>query len=308
MDFNSIDLNFVRSRSTTLAEVLPQVVASIEAQACLPDGTSVKSGLSSGFDEMDRITSGMSPGELIVVAARPGNGRYAFALDVALHVATVEKCPVQFYSLISLPEEIAMRMLSLASDVEYKKLTTATLDDTDWQSLSRGLGKLHDAQISIEHLKGNQLEQLLKSMLRNQLDSDNKKGLVVVDAFQLFDFSHSSLRVDEAHRAALAALRSLALELGLVVLLVSGLNCQLENRLDKRPLLHDLPRHGMLETMADTVLLLYRDAFYHGIKSGDDPSMSQIEVCVAKTKWDFYGSCQLMLSGKNFPVAAYWGH
>lgn len=307
MDFNSIDLNFVQSRSTTLAEVLPQVVASIEAQACLSDGAPVITGLSSGFDELDRITSGMSPGELIVIAARPGNGRYAFALDVALNVATVEKCPVQFYSLISLPEEIAMRMLSLASDLEYKKLTTATLDDTDWQSFSKGLGKLHDARISIEHLKGNQFEQLLKSMLRNQLDSDNKKGLVVVDAFQLFDFSHSSLRVDEAHRAALATLRSLALELGVAVLLVSGLNSQLENRVDKRPLLHDLPRHGMLETMADTVLLLYRDAFYHGVDSGDETSKAQIEVCVAKTKWDFYGSFQLMLSGKNFPVAAYWG-
>jgi hypothetical protein len=64
----------------------------------------------------------------------------------------------------------------------------------------------------------------------------------------------------------------------------------------------------MLETMADTVLLLYRDAFYHGIESGDDSSNAQIEVCVAKTKWDFFGNCQLTMSGKNLPVAAYWGH
>jgi len=124
----------------------------------------------------------------------------------------------------------------------------------------------------------------------------------------LFFFYSSPPRGFPGHRkVALSTLRALAVEFGVVLLLLSQLDSQLEKRRDRRPMLCDLPRSGALEIVADTILLLYRDAYYQGREESEETSQVNIEVCIAKSKWDFSGACELTLRGKNLPMAAYWG-
>ena len=282
------------------------VLEQIDKNGLSENGQPLITGVPTGFPELDRITLGMQAGELIVIGARPGNGGYAFVLNVILNVATGSKLPVVFFSLTNTPDEVGLRLLALASNLDSYQLRTGRLTDVDWKAISVGVGCLHDAPIAIESLTGGQLDTMLDLARQYHSGVGGRLGLVVIDDFQAFGFDTSSACGRDAGMCALWSVRKLAEELGTPVLILSQLDAQVEKRRDKHPLLCDLPRSSLLDAIADAIWLLYRPSYYE-VPSPPDAAAVQIDLCIAKSRQDYEGICQLSFSGNSLPTSLYWG-
>jgi replicative DNA helicase len=237
-------------------------------------------GVATGYEELDRMTAGLQPAEMIILAARPSMGKTALAMNIVQHAALIGKVPVAVFSLEMSMESLALRMLCSVGRIDSQRMRTGKLHDNDWPKLTRATGMLADAPIYIDDTAG--LTVLEMRAKARRLKSEHELGLIVVDYLQLMQGkSHSENRTQEISDIS-RSLKAMAKELNVPVLALSQLNRSLENRTDKRPQLADLRESGAIEQDADVIMFIYRDEVYN--KAEDNPNRGLAEVIIGKQR------------------------
>lgn len=220
-------------------------------------------GLSSGFKDLDRLTAGLQPSDLILIAARPSMGKTAFVLNIAQHVAVKEKKAVAVFSLEMSKEQLVQRMLCCEAPIDAQRLRIGELQDNDWKNLVRAAERLSAAPIFIDDTPGITVAEMRAKARRLKAEHDLK--LVVIDYLQLMSGGGSNKgenrqqEISEISRS----LKSLARELNVPVIALSQLSRSVESRQSKKPMLSDLRESGSLEQDADIVAFLYREDYYN---------------------------------------------
>lgn len=236
-------------------------------------------GLPTGFKDLDRLTAGLQPSDLILVAARPSMGKTAFVLNVAQHVATREKRPVAFFSLEMSKEQLVQRMLCAEAQIDAQRLRIGELKDDDWKRLIQAADRLSAAPIFIDDTPGITVTEMRAKARRLKVENDLK--LVVIDYLQLMQGSGGGSRSENRQQEISEisrSLKSLARELGVPVIALSQLSRSVESRTSKKPMLSDLRESGSLEQDADIVAFLYREDYYNP----DTENKNITEVIIAK--------------------------
>ncbi len=250
------------------------------------------SGISTGFYDLDKKTTGLHGSELIVLAARPGMGKTALALNIATHVAIKENLPVAIFSLEMPKEQLANRILSSEAMVDSNKIRTGKLEDSDWAKIAESLGTLSDANIYIDDT-GDISSMEIRARCR-KLKLEKGLGLVVVDYLQLIQGNgrRNGSRENEISEIS-RSLKLLARELNVPVIALSQLSRGAEKREDKRPMLSDLRESGAIEQDADIVMFLYRDDYYNP----ESENKNKAELMIAKNRSGSTGTTQLYWLG-----------
>ncbi len=213
-------------------------------------------GVRTGFTDLDNLLSGMQKTNLLILAARPGQGKTALVLNIAQHIALKEKKPVGIFSLEMSKEELVDRLLIAQSDVDAWRLKTGKLSEEDFTKLSQAMGELADAPLFIDDTPGLSILEMRSKARRLQMEHD--LGLLVVDYLQLVDPGRRyENRVQEVSMVS-QALKNLARELNVPVLAASQLSRAVEHRGERRPQLADLRESGAIEQDADVVMFIYR--------------------------------------------------
>jgi replicative DNA helicase len=217
-------------------------------------------GVPTGFPDLDRLTSGLQPSNLIIVAARPAVGKSTMGLDIARHASVKAGVPTVVFSLEMSKTELVQRLMCAECTVDMQRLRTGRMEESDWTRLTRSLGKLADAPLFIDDSPGTTMMEIRAKCRR--LKQRHGLGLVVVDYLQLMQpsrrFENRQQEVSEISRS----LKLLAKELDVPVIAISQLSRQTEARSDRRPMLSDLRESGALEQDSDVVLFIYRDELY----------------------------------------------
>lgn len=213
-------------------------------------------GIKTGFTDLDNLLSGMQNANLLILAARPGQGKTAIMLNIAQNIAVKERIPLGIFSLEMSKEELVDRLLVSQADVDAWRLKTGKLSENDFTKLSEAMGHLADAPLFIDDTPGLSIMEMRSKARRLQLE--HKIGLIVVDYLQLVDpGKHYDNRVQEVSLVS-QSLKNLARELNIPVLAASQLSRAVEHRGERRPQLADLRESGAIEQDADVVMFLYR--------------------------------------------------
>ena len=220
-------------------------------------------GVPTGFSELDKMTSGLQPSDLVIVAGRPSMGKTAFCLNIAQHVGLLDGgVPVGIFSLEMSKEQLVMRLLSSEAEVEFSKLRSGAIKDTDWHRIGTAAGRLYTAPIYIDDTPALSILELRARARR--LKKEHGLELLVVDYLQLMRGRTSSLDRREQEISEISRfLKALAKELNIPVVAISQLNRMVEQREDKRPRLADLRESGAIEQDADVIIFIYRDEVYN---------------------------------------------
>ena len=242
--------------STKLNEILKETFNRIEN---LHDRQNRLTGLATGFYDLDDMTCGLQPSELIIVAARPSMGKTSLALNIIEHVGVVEKKPVVLFSLEMSAHQVAQNMLCSHARIDAHKLRRGFLEDKQWSDLSYGLGSLSEAPIFIDDTPG--LTVLEVRAKARRLKAQYDVQLVVVDYLQLMEASRGENRQQEISIIS-RGMKSLARELSIPVIVVSQLNRSVESREGHKPRMSDLRESGSIEQDADVIMLLHREDYY----------------------------------------------
>ena len=238
-------------------------------------------GVPTGFFDLDRMTSGMQAGDLIVLAARPSMGKTALAINIAEHVALQEDFPVAVFSMEMGASQLAIRIVGSIGRIDQGRLRTGKLIDDEWPRLSDAIERLKTVSLSIDETPGLTTSEL-RASARRLARSCGKLGLVVVDYLQLMsgsgggDGENRATELGEISRG----LKMLAKELQCPVIALSQLNRGVEQRTDKRPMMSDLRESGAIEQDADVIMFIYRDDYYN--KESKEPGVA--EIIIAKQR------------------------
>ena len=227
-------------------------------------------GVPTGFSELDKLTSGLQPSDLIVVAGRPSMGKTAFSMNIAQYVAMLKETavPVGIFSMEMSKEQLVTRLLSSEAEVEHSKLRTGTLSSAEWPKLAYAAGKLSEALIYIDDSPAMGVLELRARARR--LKKEHGLGLLVVDYLQLMRGGKTAIERREQEISEISRfLKALAKELYIPVIAISQLNRMLEQREDKRPKLSDLRESGAIEQDADVIMFIYRDEVYNRDKENN---------------------------------------
>lgn len=276
----------------SIRPILTQVVTRIQ-ELYDRDSVSEVTGVPSGFNDLDAKTAGLQPGDMLIVAGRPGMGKTTFALNIAEHVAAECGLPVGIFSMEMPGTQLAMRFVSSVGRLDQQRLRTGRLNDDDWQRLSYAMGKLHEAPIHIDETPGlNPID--LRTRARRLYRQYGKLGLIVIDYLQLMTSSkESDNRAAELSEIS-RSVKSLAKELSVPIIALSQLNRSLENRPNKRPVSSDLRESGALEQDADIIIFIYRDEVYNP----DSPDKGTAEINLAKHRNGPTGTIRLTFLGE----------
>jgi replicative DNA helicase len=250
-------------------------------------------GVPTGFTDLDRMTSGLQPGDLIIIAGRPSMGKTSLALNIAEYVALDAGLPVGVFSMEMSASQVVMRMLGSVGRLDQHKLRTGRLADEDWRRLTDAVGKLNDAPMHIDETAAlNALE--LRARARRLHRQYGKLGLIVVDYLQLMSAAtqgeNRATEISEISRS----LKALAKELSVPVVALSQLNRSLEQRPNKRPVMSDLRESGAIEQDADLIFFIYRDEVYNP----DSPDRGRAEVIIGKQRNGPIGTVLLTFQGE----------
>ena len=279
-----------QSMSSLLGEVMERLDE-------LSKNPSAVTGISTGFKDLDELTSGMHSGDLIIVAGRPSMGKTAFSLNIAEHVALTSGLPVFVFSMEMGGTQLAARLLSSVARVDQQKVRTGRLEARDWDSLNTALIKLNEAPIQIDETPSlNALE--LRARARRMHRQYGGAGLIVVDYLQLMSATTSgenrATEISEISRS----LKALAKELKVPVIALSQLNRSVEQRDVKKPVMSDLRESGAIEQDADVILFLYRDEVYAKSAEEKEQLRGKAEVIIAKQRNGPIGTVDLTFLGQ----------
>jgi replicative DNA helicase len=219
-------------------------------------------GVPTGFYDLDKNTSGLQPGDLIILAARPSMGKTALAINIAEHVALNEGLPVAVFSMEMGASQLAVRIVGSIGRIDQGHLRTGKLTDDEWPRLTEAIEKLRNISLHIDETPGLTVSEL-RANARRLARQCGKLGLIVVDYLQLMSTSMSG---DENRATAVGeisrGLKMLAKELQCPVIALSQLSRGVESRTDKRPMMSDLRESGAIEQDADVIMFIYRDEYY----------------------------------------------
>ncbi|MBA2312571.1 MAG: replicative DNA helicase [Actinobacteria bacterium] len=233
-------------------------------------------GLASGFSDLDEMTTGFQPSNLIIIAARPSMGKSSLLGDFALHAALHRRAPVVFFSLEMSRGEVVQRFLSSDARVDSQRIRRGSLQEQDWTRLSAALGRLAEAPIFIDDSANITLMEIRAKCRR--LKAKHGLGLIIIDYLQLMQSPRKSENRQQEVSEISRSLKVLARELEVPVICASQLNRAVEARADKRPLLGDLRESGSIEQDSDLVMFIYRDEVYNP----DTESRGEAELILAK--------------------------
>jgi len=238
-------------------------------------------GIPSGFKDLDRMTAGFQPSDLIIVAGRPSMGKTAFCLNLAQNAAIQKKIPTAIFSLEMSKEQLGIRMLCSEAHVEGTKLRSGFLSESDWPRLTIAAGNLSDAPIYIDDTAALSILELRAKARRLKIEHGGL-GLVIVDYLQLMKgrtrVESRQQEISEISRS----LKALAKELNIPVIAVSQLSRKTEERTGNRPQLSDLRESGAIEQDADLILFIYRDEIYN--RSEENPNKGKAEIIIGKQR------------------------
>lgn len=249
-------------------------------------------GLSTGYGALDAITAGLHPDELFIIAARPGVGKTAFALNVAQNVATKSRQTVAIFSLEMSAAQLVNRMICAEGSIDASRLRTGQLSEEEWQNLIVATGSLSDANIYIDDTPGIRTSEI-RARLRRLKQENSNLGFVVIDYLQLIEGSTRESRQQEVSEIS-RQLKKISKELEVPVMALSQLSRSVESRQDKRPILSDLRESGSIEQDADLVGFLYRDDYYSDDDEEEAASDNIVEVIIEKNRHGARGTVQLL--------------
>ncbi|MDC6486979.1 replicative DNA helicase [Methylophilaceae bacterium] len=277
---------------TDIKELLPQVAERID-QLFQRDNPSDVTGVPTGYKDLDMMTSGLQPGDLVIIAGRPSMGKTSLALNIAEYVAIDTGLPAAIFSMEMASTQLVSRLIGSVGKLNQHKMRTGQLDDNDWEKLSYALGQLNEAPIFID--EGSALNPYeVRARARRLHKQCGKLGLVVIDYLQLMGTAGSSenraTEISEISRS----LKSLAKELNVPVVALSQLNRSVEQRPDKRPVMSDLRESGAIEQDADVIMFIYRDEVYNP----ETPDKGVAEIILAKQRNGPVGRVKLTFLGE----------
>lgn len=252
-------------------------------------------GVETGFADLDSLTSGLQPSDLVILAARPSMGKTAFALNLARNAAVASNTAVAVFSLEMSKEQLSMRMLCSEAEVDSFRLRGGFLSTEDWERLTHAADVLSEAPIFIDDSPDISAMDIRTKARR--LKMEQNLGMVIIDYLQLMKGRAGTERRDLEISEISRSLKALAKELNVPVLALSQLNRKLEERNDKRPKLSDLRESGALEQDADVVIFIYRDEVYN--KDESNPNRGTAEIIVAKHRNGPIGDVTLTFKGAS---------
>jgi replicative DNA helicase len=281
--------------------LLTQVVERID-ELYNRDNQNDITGVPTGFMDLDRMTSGLQPGDLVIVAGRPSMGKTAFSLNIGENVAIDSGLPVAVFSMEMGGAQLAMRMLGSVGRLDQSRLRVGKLNDEDWPRLTHANQKMNDAQLYIDETPGlSPIE--LRARARRLSRQCGKLGLIIVDYLQLMAGNSAgenrATEISEISRN----LKGLAKELHCPVIALSQLNRSLEQRPNKRPVMSDLRESGAIEQDADVILFIYRDQVYNP----DSPDKGTAEIIIGKQRNGPIGAVRLTFLGEYTKFDNYTG-
>ena len=249
-------------------------------------------GLPTGFRELDKLTAGLQPSDLILVAARPSMGKTAFTLNIAQNVGVRQQKTVAFFSLEMSKEQLVHRLLCQISKLDSQMLRTGQLNnDKDWNELTKACDKLYQSPIFIDDTPGIGVAEMRSKCRR--LKSEHGLDLIIIDYIQLMQGRRAENRQQEISEIS-RGIKALARELKVPVIALSQLSRSVESRQEKKPMLSDLRESGALEQDADIVSFLYREGYYNPESDRKDIA----EVIVAKHRNGPVGTIQLFFKSE----------
>jgi len=250
-------------------------------------------GLATGFTDFDKMTAGLQPGDLIIIAGRPSMGKTVLGMNIAEHAAIKGDKAVLVFSLEMPAEAITMRLMSSLGRIDQHRIRTGRLNDDDWPRVTSAVSMLSEANLFIDDtpsLSPNEIRSRARRLAREQ----GGLGLIVVDYLQLMQVpgrkENRTMEVSEISRE----LKGIAKELSVPVIALSQLNRSLESRTDRRPVMSDLRESGSLEQDADVIAFIYRDEVYHD----DTPDKGIAEIIIRKHRNGPIGDFRLTFLGK----------
>ncbi|WP_371818422.1 replicative DNA helicase [Polynucleobacter sp. MWH-P3-07-1] len=275
--------------------LLKSVVARIDELYNRQGGSDI-TGIATGFIDLDKQTSGLQKGDLVIVAGRPSMGKTAFALNIAENVALSEGLPVVVFSMEMSGEQLASRLLGSVGKVDQSRMRTGKLQDDEWPRVTDAIARLSNTQILIDETGSLSSLELRARARRIARNFGGTLGLVVIDYLQLMSGSGGSSSENRATEISeiSRSLKSLAKELQCPVVALSQLNRGLEQRPNKRPIMSDLRESGAIEQDADLIMFIYRDEVYHPDTTTDK---GMAEIIIGKQRNGPIGTIRLSWQG-----------
>lgn len=272
----------------TLDQLVANLISKLDERAKNPSDVT---GLRTGFHVLDRMTSGLQAGDLIILAGRPSMGKTSLALNIAEYVTIYEQMPVAVFSMEMDAEQLAVRIVGSVGRINQASLRTGRLADDDWSRLADTAECVKDVKLHISVSSDLTVSELRANARRLARMNGGKLGLIVVDCLQLMTSSTGSH--EENRSTALGeisrGLKMLAKELQCPIIALSQLNRGVERRTDKRPMLSDLRESGALEQDADVIMFIYRDDYYNK----DSKELGLAEIIIGKQRNGPTGTAKL---------------
>jgi replicative DNA helicase len=258
------------------------------------EGNTDVTGVPTGFTDLDKMTSGLQGGDLVIIAGRPSMGKTSLAMNIAEHVAIEQGLPVAVFSMEMGAVQLAMRMLGSVGMLDQHRMRTGKLLADDWPRVTHAVQRMQDAQLYIDETPALSSVEV-RARARRLARTCSKLGLIVIDYLQLMGASSAgenrATEISEISRS----LKALAKELDCPVIALSQLNRSLEQRPNRRPVMSDLRESGAIEQDADLILFIYRDEVYNP----DSPDKGTAEIIIGKQRNGPIGTVRLTFQGSS---------
>lgn len=291
--FNLVNKNKTEQVTTT-AELLSNIFLELKQKSLEPS----LAGLSSGFYDLDSFTQGFQKSDLIIIAGRPSMGKTALALNIGLNIIKESNNPVLFFSLEMSKEQLTYRLLTNETEISNLRLKTGNLYKDDWIKLNQTIKRLSSSPLFIDDTPNLSILDI-KTKIKKIIFEQNNLGLIIIDYLQLMQTSNNQTinRTQEISQIT-RALKNIAREFNVPIIVLSQLSRNVENRVNKRPILSDLRESGSIEQDADLVLMLYRESYYNLVTESNN-NLNIVELIIAKQRNGPIGTVELNFDSKR---------
>ncbi len=271
-------LNRANNTMKHVGEVMVSVIDKIDEMYMRDDADDV-TGLRTGLDDLDKKTTGLQPGQLVILAARPSMGKTSLALNITENVCVEQGKNAAFFSLEMINDQLGMRLLASVARINQQRVSVGRINDDEFSLITKAVSDLKDAGIYLDEESNLNVNDIRARARRLHRELNGNLSLIVIDYMQLISVSGSDTRANEMGEVS-RALKLLAKELHVPIIALSQLNRGLEQRPNKRPVMSDLRDSGGLEQDADNIYFIYRDEVYHP----DSKDKGTAEIIIAKQR------------------------